>query len=367
MNLTKKLHQLLFFIVAISFCACTDSSSDTLGKWYRLSDFDGTARSGAAGFMIGNKGYVSCGRWRKEQRLKDCWAYDLVQETWTQCASLPDEADGRQNAVGFSVNSKGYVTTGYAVYRDDDPNQSAKTAYLKDTWEYDPTSDSWVRKDDFPGEARQYAVAFSIGNYGYVGTGKSEDNDYLKDFYRFDPTAAPGSQWTNVPFPGIKRQGATVFIIDNKAYLVGGRNNGYEVEDFWCFDPTITTENKWTRLRDIVDESDERYDDDYTSIVRSYACAFVIDGQGFLTLGSNGSSLRRNYWIYNPSTDLWKSSETESYDFTPFGNSKASSRVGAICFSTGTRGIITTGSAGIDTSSFYDDTWELKPYEWYVN
>ena len=30
--------------------------------------------------------------------------------------------------------------------------------------------------DDYPGDARINAIAFTIGNYGYVGTGQSKDD-----------------------------------------------------------------------------------------------------------------------------------------------------------------------------------------------
>lgn len=113
-------------------------------------------------------------------------------------------------------------------------------------------------------------------------------------------------------------------------------------------------------LREIKDDSSDDYDDDYNSITRTYGCAFVIDGQAYITLGqTSGSSLRNNYWIYDPNTDLWRSSDTEDdFDYTPF---EGSARTKAICFSTGKRGIITTGGS---SGYYYDDTWELHPYEW---
>lgn len=40
---------------------------------------------------------------------------------------------------------------------------------------------------------------------------------------------------------------------------------------------------------------------------------------------------------------------------------EGSARTKAICFSTGKRGIITTGGS---SGYYYDDTWELHPYEW---
>ena len=164
-------------------------------------------------------------------------------------------------------------------------------------------------------------------------------------------------------FGGQKRTGGLSFIIDNVAYIVGGTNNGKDVDDFWKFDPSKSEENKWVRLRDITDQSSDDYDDDYKSITRTYGCAFVIDDQAYITLGQTASgSFRSNYWIYDPAKDLWRSSETEDdFDYTPF---EGSSRIKAVCFATGRRGIITTGGS---SSYYYDDTWELHPYEWEEN
>ena len=282
----KKLQLLLVSIAMLSMFSCSDDDDDTLGVWYRRSDFDGRAREDAAGFVIDNRGYL-CGGYRgKDQRERDCWEYNIDNDWWTQCADLPEEAAARNGAVGFAINSKGYVTTGYTVYRDDDPLHTGGYAYLKDTWEYEPATDTWKQMDDYPGDARINAIAFAIGNYGYVGTGQSKDDKQTKDFYRFDPTAASGNQWTIVNgFGGQKRTGGLSFIIDNVAYIVGGTNNGKDVDDFWKFDPSKSEENKWVRLRDITDQSSDDYDDDYKSITRTYGCAFVIDDQAYITLG----------------------------------------------------------------------------------
>ncbi|EFF57975.1 hypothetical protein CW1_2883 [Bacteroides xylanisolvens SD CC 2a] len=52
-------------------------------------------------------------------------------------------------------------------------------------------------------------------------------------------------------------------------------------------------------------------------------------------------------------TDLW-----DGEDLTDF---EGSTRSKAVCFSTGKRGIIATGGS---STYYYDDTWELKPYEY---
>ena len=94
---------------------------------------------------------------------------------WTKKA---DFAGGeRYGAVGFSIDNRGYMGTGLT-----DPSTNT---YLNDFWEYNPVSNTWSQKADFPGEGRQAAVGFSIGNKGYIGTGSG--SPYLQDFWEFTP------------------------------------------------------------------------------------------------------------------------------------------------------------------------------------
>ena len=67
----------------------------------------------------------------------------------------------RRYAVAFSAQGKGYVATGVGP-----------SGYLNDLWQYDAGNNSWIQKSDFPGAARYECVAFTIGEYGYVGCGE---------------------------------------------------------------------------------------------------------------------------------------------------------------------------------------------------
>ena len=65
----KKLQLLLVSVAMLSIFSCSDDDDDTLGVWYRRSDFDGRAREDAAGFVIGNRGYL-CGGYRGKDNGK---------------------------------------------------------------------------------------------------------------------------------------------------------------------------------------------------------------------------------------------------------------------------------------------------------
>jgi len=260
--------------------------------------------------------------------------------------------EGRRYAAAFAVNGKGYVTTG-------DKKDGTMVTYISDTWEYDPSTDTWTQKDDFKGGAREGALAFAIGGYGYVGTGYNDDTiGWMLDFYRFNPNAAAGSQWEIVNgYGGEKRRYGTAFVIDDVAYICCGENNGTNLVDFWKFDG-----NTWTQLRDIANTNeDEDYDDDY-AITRYNTVSFSINGLGYIATGYR-SGVTSDYWMYDPDQDLWYGDSDD--DFTPLTNvhnyaSGASSRDGAVAFSNGSRGFILTGQSG---SSYFDDIYELLPDE----
>ena len=321
----------------ITITACSDDDDDdVLGNWLWMADFDGVARSNASSFVIDGVGYVACGFDGYDQ-LKDLWAFNpdgSSRGSWTQKASMPDEASERSSAVAFAVDGNGYVGTGFDG-----------TDYLDDFWKYVPSTNSWVAIDTFPGSARYGAVAFAFNGYGYVGCGN--DGNDLKDFHVYDPASGSWDTGITTSFPGTKRVGASSFEIDGNVYLVGGMNNQKYVYDFWMLD--INTGN-WEQKNDIVNTSDESYDDDY-SITRSYGVAFTINGLGYYTTGESGS-LKSDAWEYNPVTDEWE-------EKTAF---EGASRYGAISMSFGDRAFVGLGRS---SSYYFDDLYEFKPFEEY--
>ena len=324
---------LLAAALPVGGCSDDDDEDELVGNWVKVSDFDGVARCSAVTFTVDDKVYVAAGGYGGyKYKLNDLWAFNEDSGTWTQMASMEGEA--RTYAVGFSTDRYGYVGLGY-----DGDN------YLKDFWRYDPASNSWSQVSDFGGSARRAAVSFSVLGTGYVGCGF--DGNHLKDFWKYNEDADSWEQITSIG--GSKRIGASSFVIDDIAYVVGGENNSDVVTDFWAFDPSSCT---WTEKREISNVSDEEYDDDYSTIPRSYGIAFTMYGLGYFTCGENAGSGRSNTWEYNPSDDTW----TERSSF------EGGTRTEAVGFSINNKGYVLTGKSG---TAQYDDMWEFFPQDEY--
>ena len=328
-NIAWKVIFVSILLMLVTNGCSSDDDDDLVGNWIELSDYDGDARTGAVVFVINDKAYVGLGYdGVKRDSVKDFYAYSAANNEWSRIADFPGV--GRNGAVAFGTSSKGYVGTGL----DDYDNK------LKDFYEYNPATNEWTPIADFGGSARFGAVAFAINDTGYVGTGY--DGSALKDFWKYDPTSG---LWTEISsLPDGKRREAVAFVIDDKGYVATGVDNG-EYEDRFCvYNPET---GKWSSLRDIADNSDDDYDDDYTNIVGNRKVAFSINGKGYIATGGQGT-YGATAWEYDPTTDLWEEKT----------GLEATARIEAVGFAIGNMGFVTTGN---NSSYYLDDLWGFEP------
>ncbi|MBK5203802.1 MAG: galactose oxidase [Prolixibacteraceae bacterium] len=325
-------------VLLLNLVACGSSSNDLIGNWVSDYDVEPGGRTNAVSVSVDNMGYFGTGyNFSDKTRYNDWWKYDPDTNAYTQLADFPGVA--RSGAVAFECGGDIYVGSGYNG--DVTPNR------LNDFYKYSIADSLWSEIDDFPGEARDGAVAFTVNNKGYVGTGMAANTVYLKDFYCYDPST---SKWTtSTSFGGTQRTESVSFVIDNVAYVVTGKKSA-TVYDFWKYDgkkyPDIV---KWEKLSDIYDTNpDKSYDDDYDDIIRYGGVAFVSGDKGYkkgyVTTGVSGVSggTGNVTWEYNPSDDTWD-------EKTGF---EGSSRGGAVSFSLNDIGYVLTGSGTSDIWSF---------------
>jgi N-acetylneuraminic acid mutarotase len=102
-----------------------------------------------------------------------------AQSKWSTRTSLPDSTRGY--GVGFSIGNYGYVGLGGG-------QRTHGWEYFNDFWQFDPSTDTWTRKADFPGNARICATTFVIGNNAYVvcGAENNTGSDMVSECWKYN-------------------------------------------------------------------------------------------------------------------------------------------------------------------------------------
>lgn len=226
-------------------------------------------------------------------------------------------AGKRERAVAFSIGEYGYVATGV---------DTAEVVH-KDLWKYNPVDDSWTQLADLPGTARRDAVGFSLNGFGYVGLGIDNEVSVMgikkSDFWKYDPTL---NQWDSIaPYPGSGGNGvysATAFSADNKGFVCGGKiGPGIYSKQLWEYKPN---NNQWIQRAD------------FPGGVRYQLCSFSINDLGYVGMGLNQDVYKKDFYKYNPGSNEW----TEIAQFP------AMERGGASTFVLNEKGYVCLGTNG---------------------
>lgn len=201
------------------------------------------------------------------------------------------------------------------------------------------TDGTWTQKADFGGGNRVFAVGFSIGDKGYMGTGLGSGG-YASDFWEYDPSL---NTWTQKADPGGPGAGSFGFSIGNKGYVSTYMTNDVPIEctdnnNLWEYNPAANT---WTRKTDI------------SWPTRTFNGGFVIGDKFYSGTGCCLYETFNDFWEYDPSTDIW----TRKADFG------GTARIGAAGFTIGSKGYMGTGMLGNANygGPITNDFWEYDP------
>jgi N-acetylneuraminic acid mutarotase len=242
--------------------------------WNPLLDFPGNQRRDAVVFSIGTKAYVGLGEW--EGQYIDFWEYNPLTPAWSKLSDFPGGA--RSRAFAFSAGGKGYVGGGY--------NQSNNSGYnnLDDLWEFNPISNTWVQKANFPGGDTNSPICFTIADIGYV----ADIRDNRNSFWQYNPAT---NKWSKKgSFKGNSRNDAVGLAIGYKGYIGLGQQwnpqqSGSNYKDFWEYDPA---NNSWTRKAD------------FAGGTRRSSFSFSLGNKGFVGGGRENDSPMSDFWEYTP-------------------------------------------------------------------
>lgn len=235
--------------------------------WNSKAPYPSFARHRASALTIGSKGYMGLGHINSgviSQAYHDWWEFDPSTNSWTQKADYPQD---RFAVVGFTIGNKGYLGSG------NEQNFGDRDEF----YEYNPVTNVWIQKANFP-IAAGGNTAFTINGIGYMGYGNSTG------LYSYDPTT---DNWTPISTPITPSDYSSSFVINNKAYILPAFGN-----TFYEFDPaTGITTMKAPFIGD----------------ARYAAVSFAVRNQGYIGLGWSSviNNCVKDFYFYDPITDYW--------------------------------------------------------------
>lgn len=201
-------------------------------SWTRVSDFGGSPRRAAVAFSVTGKGYVGGGY--DGNHLKDFWRYDEDADSWVQITSMGGSK--RMGASSFVIDDIAYIVGG-------ENNSECVT----DFWAFDPSTETWTEKreirnvsdedydDDYGTIARSYGVAFAMYGLGYFTCGENAGSGRTAT-WEYDPV---NDLWTErTSYEAGTRSEAVGFSVGNRGFVLTGKSGTYQYDDMWEFFPT---------------------------------------------------------------------------------------------------------------------------------
>lgn len=238
--------------------------------WSQTATFPGRTSIRPFAFTIGGTGYIGGGLtedapWRV--KINDVYSYEPETDSWTILSDYNGIVDDDFISPGAVCNNIFYIPMSpndIYMYEPDswtELNTSAPELYLhsstfaigdsifficgvdeaytgsakSDVWCYNTITNTWSKKNDFPGGARYAATGFSINGKGYIGLGQKNPSTFYRDFWLYDPLY---DSWTRLPdFPGSARTCAFSFVINGLAYIGTGHDGSNLCSDIYVFNP----------------------------------------------------------------------------------------------------------------------------------
>lgn len=145
---------------------------------------------------------------------------------WRQLGNLPTERAFVYNTL-FTINGKVYVGS-QSIGASSDYN------YLRQLYEYDPQSNLWATKKDFPGTTRIEPTVAVLNNKVYVMFGAAKNTGgpatYTADAWEYDPETDNWRQLSNPPVTALggsgafnQQAGGIPFVYNNRVHSLFGR------------------------------------------------------------------------------------------------------------------------------------------------
>jgi len=284
----RKLALFTFILLFVYACEQNESPYPPL-KINKIGEVDSVSRACATAFVLDNQAYLLMGRKFGEEYLKSVYSYNPTTNIWTRKKDFPGKT--RLFPVSAVAGKIAYAGLGYYGA----PNTNAvliDSAYLRDWWMYDQSNDTWTRKADFPEIFTNHAVSFVFNDEIYVAHGFGLAN-FSGVIYKYNPIQ---NQWIKLNnFPGFVRSCA-VGCSNGERFFSGTGFASWNENDWWEYKPAS---DEWKKLRKMPDKG------------RINATAFSISKRIFVATGRffrgdhDGGHLKNDILEYDINTNQW--------------------------------------------------------------
>ncbi len=259
------------FIILFLFISFFNNAK-TQGTWTQLSSFPGIGRHHAISFVLGDSAYIATG-----DNRDDFYRYDIHNDSWIQLADFPGGT--RNFAIGFAVNGKGYISCGF-----DGANA------LMDMWEYDPVLDNWAQKSSSPSIGRVHPAFSVVGDRVYIGQGQQDGNYVdLDDWHEYNTTTDTWIEKTNFMTP---RHHAVASTIGNAIYIGTGHHLNTMHTDWNVYN---ASNDSWQTLSSLPSNGRSA-----ANAVTSNGKVYLFAGEDEMNYERFD-----DFWEYSPVTDTW--------------------------------------------------------------
>jgi N-acetylneuraminic acid mutarotase len=283
-----------------------DPTSDgtTIGDvtWKNTAPRSPRGRTEAGSIQVGSKLYV-IGGFAAEggtstyfPALRKVDVYDLVTETWSALAPLPDEA-------GF--NHFGLATDGENIYTISGQITDTYGTGTKTSWKYNIASDTWTQFVSLP-EIRYGGTAFIVGNLlHFVDGDKADRFTDSNDHWAIDLTD-PDAGWVKMTSTPLAVDHLTHATVNGRVLLIGGEN-GHEGID----GVPVGTYKQRGDVFEYLPETDTFVRRASLPVPTSHVegATLVINDQIVIIgglLDGGGTRQTNKVQVYNPATNTWK-------------------------------------------------------------
>ena len=191
---------------------------------------------------------------------------------------------------------------------------------------------SWQQLTPLPSTGRVGVAGFSLGNKLYYGNGDYNASIQYNDIWQFDPATNSWSQMASLP-GSLTRVSACAFSVNGFGYMGLGWNRFANAVALFDFYKYDPSLNSWTAIAQYPG----------TSVFN--ASSFVIGNMAYVGLGGSGNT---SMYKYDPMNDVW----------TSIANYPGSSGQSSVAFSVNGYGYV---FGGWDGSSAVNELWSYNP------